>query len=83
MICGCRVRQMTEWPVLAMMFDLGKVGTSTVERHILLAYDDRFSIEYFHRKLQPYWRRDGAEASDLLYGLRKRNTGSLVPLPGI
>ncbi len=55
-----------EWPVLAWMFDLGNVGKSTAERHIVLAYDDQFSIEYFYRKLRPYWRRSGAGAVNLL-----------------
>jgi hypothetical protein len=54
------------WPVLAVMFDLGKVGKSTAERHLILAYDDRFSIEYFYRKLRPYWRKSGAETADML-----------------
>lgn len=64
-----------EWPVLALMFDLGKVGTSKAERHIILAYDDQFSIEYFYRKLRPYWRKNGAEASDLLATSEKEYRG--------
>lgn len=55
-----------DYPVLAMAFDLGSVGAQTVERHVILAYDDQFSIEYFHRSLRPYWRKDGAGAADLL-----------------
>lgn len=54
------------WPVLACTTVLGAVGEAPVERHVLLAYDDVFSIEYFHRKLRPYWRRTGADARDLL-----------------
>jgi hypothetical protein len=53
-------------PVLAMAYDLGRVGAAAVERHLVLAYDDRFSIEYLQRALRPYWRRNGAEAADLL-----------------
>ena len=53
-------------PVLAVSFDLGNVAATPVERHVILAYDDQFSIEYFHRKLRPYWRRKGATAADLL-----------------
>ncbi len=55
-----------EWPVLAKVFQLGHVGASPVSRHVLLAYDDRYSIEFLNRRLRPYWRRTGAEASDLL-----------------
>jgi len=55
-----------DWPVLACSFDLGKVGTETVSRHLLLAYDDGYSIEYHHQKLRPYWRRYGMEMPALL-----------------
>ncbi|MGA2532916.1 MAG: DUF4965 domain-containing protein [Candidatus Aminicenantales bacterium] len=50
----------------AVVFDFGTVAESAASRHLLLAYDDGFSIEYFFRKLRPYWRRTGWEARDLL-----------------
>jgi hypothetical protein len=52
--------------VLAETFDFGAVGSSPVSRHLVLAYDDVFGIDYFYRHLAPYWRRDGKEAGDLL-----------------
>jgi hypothetical protein len=42
------------------------VSSQPVSRRLVLAYDDRYSIEYFNRKLRPWWRRNGAEANDLL-----------------
>ena len=57
----------THWPVLACAFPLGRVEAGqTRTRHVLLAYDDQFSLELFHRKLRPYWRRGGIEFADLL-----------------
>jgi len=53
-------------PVLAFRFDLGNVAAAPIARHLILAYDDVYSVEYFHRKLRPYWRRKGAGALDLL-----------------
>jgi hypothetical protein len=53
-------------PEMAFVFDLGNVGAESVARHLILAYDDLYSIEYFHQRLRPYWRRNGAQASDLL-----------------
>ena len=53
-------------PVLAWSFDLGSVGATPVERHLVIAYDDGFSVEYLHRRLRPYWRRNRAEAGDML-----------------
>lgn len=55
-----------DWPVLAVAFDMGEVAEMPVSRHIILSYDDIHSIEYFDRKLRPYWRKGGVEASDLL-----------------
>ena len=53
-------------PVLALTFDLGTVGAQAVERHAILAYDDVYSIEYFHRSLPAYWRQGGVSAPGLL-----------------
>ncbi len=55
-----------ETPVLAYGFRLGSVSAEPVSRHLVMAYDDLFSIDYFQRHLRPYWRRHGAEAADLL-----------------
>ncbi|MEJ5253350.1 MAG: DUF4965 domain-containing protein [Armatimonadota bacterium] len=55
-----------DWIVLASALHLGSVGSTPITRYLLIAYDDLFSIEYFHRKLRPYWRRAGAEVDDLL-----------------
>jgi hypothetical protein len=54
-------------PALAWRLDLGLVGASPVSRHLIIAYDDLFSIEYFHRALRPYWRRTGMDAAGLLH----------------
>jgi hypothetical protein len=53
-------------PVLALSWNLGVVGTEAVARHLVLAYDDQFSIMYFERRLRPWWRRNGAGAEDML-----------------
>jgi len=53
-------------PMMAFAFDLGQVSAQPVARHVILAYDDLYSIEYFHQRLRPYWRRNGVQASDLL-----------------
>lgn len=53
-------------PVMAFAFDLGKVGRNVQSRFIILAYDDLYSAEFLHHRLRPYWRRNGAEASNLV-----------------
>lgn len=53
-------------PVLAATLDFGSVAATPVSRYVVLAYDDIFSIEYFERKLRPYWRRSGMGIDGLL-----------------
>jgi len=64
------LEQMSEspWcaPVMAAYFPLGQVGEESVQRHVILAYDDLYSLEYLHRRVRPWWRRNGMEAADLL-----------------
>jgi Domain of unknown function (DUF4965)/Domain of unknown function (DUF5127)/Domain of unknown function (DUF1793)/Domain of unknown function (DUF4964) len=52
--------------VIAFVMDLGKVGSKPVSRWLMVAYDDEFSIQYFKTNLRAYWRRQGADAADLL-----------------
>ena len=53
-------------PVLAIGYDLGTIGPAPVARHVLVAYDDLYAIKYYRQRLRPYWRRNGAEAADVL-----------------
>ncbi len=52
--------------VLAAAFDMDEIRTAVVSRHVLLGYDDLYSIEYLNRWLRPYWRRNGMSVADLL-----------------
>ncbi len=56
---------------MAFAHDLGQVSPAGATRRLLLAYDDVFSVEYLHRRLRAYWRRNGAGAASLIAdGLR-------------
>ena len=54
------------WPVLAASFSTPGLGAETVSHHIVLAYDDIFSLEYLNRKVRPYWRKDDMDTATLL-----------------
>ena len=56
------------WPVLACAIDLGDVTVAPVQRHVMLAYDDDYSIEYMGKKLRPWWRRGGLTMAKLIAG---------------
>jgi hypothetical protein len=53
-------------PLLSASFDLGSVGTTAASRYLMLAYDDEWALDYFNRRLRPYWRRNGQAAAELL-----------------
>ena len=49
-------KQMT---VLAYADNLGKVSQNTVAGHLMVGYDDIYSIQYFGDNRMPYWKHDG------------------------
>lgn len=53
-------------PVLAFDFNLGKVGAAPVQRQVIVAYDEIAAIKYFGKKLPPFWKRNGATATEML-----------------
>jgi ubiquinone/menaquinone biosynthesis C-methylase UbiE len=62
-------------PVSACALSLGKVGKEKTARWAMLAFDDVYSIQYLGKNLRPYWRRNGAEAADLLQAAAFDYTG--------
>jgi hypothetical protein len=53
-------------PVLAFSMNLGKIASQPVSRYLMIAYDDIYAIEYFERRERAWWRRNGADAAELL-----------------
>ena len=62
-------------PAMAVAFGTTSVGAAPIERHLFLLYDDIYSIELLHHRLRPYWRRNGADARDLLLRAAKDYVG--------
>ena len=53
-------------PVMAFVFDLGKVSAKPMTRQVIVAYDEIYAIKYFSRKLLPFWKRNGPTADSML-----------------
>lgn len=49
-----------------LQIDFGKIKSVPVEKTILLAYDDLYSIQYFNQNLQAWWKKKYATAEDLI-----------------
>ncbi len=56
-------------PSLNIALPLGPVGSEPVSRHILLGYDDLYSVEYMQQRLLPYWRKEFSSFAALLKGV--------------
>ncbi|MCP8939655.1 DUF4965 domain-containing protein [Alsobacter sp. SYSU M60028] len=52
--------------VMALTFDLSVEPGEAADQTVMVAYDDEWSIELFHRRLRPWWRRNGLEALPML-----------------
>ncbi|MDF2440485.1 MAG: hypothetical protein JWN98_1469 [Abditibacteriota bacterium] len=53
-------------PVLAATLNLGRVGNRSSQSHLMVAYDDEWSIQLMNQKLRPFWRRTGTTIEQLL-----------------
>jgi len=56
----------SEAAVLAASLDFGDVSAGPVSRHILIGYDDLYSIEFLKRWMPAYWRGKGKTIGELL-----------------
>ena len=62
-------------PAMAFVFDLGSVGSAAVSRHVMIAYDEGYEVSFSGEKLLPFWKRNGATASNLLQDAEKDYSG--------
>lgn len=44
---------------MAVITNFGKVDAKGSSNHVLLGYDDEFSVQYFGKDLLPWWNKDG------------------------
>jgi hypothetical protein len=59
-------------PVLNALLPMGLVSSAPVARHMLLAYDDGYSVEYMDRALLPYWRTEFPSFAAMLEAAEKQ-----------
>jgi hypothetical protein len=51
---------------LAVVLPMSVSGSQIIDRHVLLAYNEVYPVEYLERKLRPYWQRDGQAPGAML-----------------
>ncbi len=52
-------------PVAAISHKFNEVESLTQSWHLMVAYDEEYAIEYFERRLVPYWKRSGCQPGQL------------------
>jgi hypothetical protein len=67
-----------DMPLMVVRFDLGQVSATPVTRRLMLAYDDIESIEFLHRRLTGYWRRNGMTFAQMLQSAEHQQSGLLT-----
>jgi hypothetical protein len=53
------------WPVMATVFSFDSLA-DPAERHLIMAYDDIYRVEFLNRRLLPYWKTQGIHAAQML-----------------
>lgn len=57
---GIRTSGISSMPAMAYSHDLGKVSKEGKDGYVMLGYDDIYSLEYFYKRRQAYWKHNGA-----------------------
>jgi len=60
-----------------MTLALGPVGAYPVSRYLMLAYDDVYANRIFPAKGARVWRRNGAEAADMIRAARREHDATV------
>jgi Domain of unknown function (DUF4965)/Domain of unknown function (DUF1793)/Domain of unknown function (DUF5127)/Domain of unknown function (DUF4964) len=50
---------------LATVIPFKQVDTQTVEKYIMIGYDEQYAVQYFGDNLRPWWNRDGQSSMEL------------------
>ncbi len=64
------------WPALSAVLDLGSVQQAR-RSHLILAYDDISSVEYFQQPLRAWWRRGTTTPEEMLAAAERDYSATL------
>ena len=57
-----------------VVFPLGQVEGSPIERHVLVSYTEGYAIELMQRRLRPYWQRNNLPVGEMLEAAEREYT---------
>jgi len=55
-----------------------KINTSLIEKHLILAYDDIYSVQYFNENLKAWWKRDDKMITEKMLTEVEKNYSDII-----
>ncbi len=55
-----------------------KVSSAEIEKHIILAYDDIYSVQYFNENLKAWWKRDDKMTTEKMLNEVEKNYSEII-----
>ncbi|MFN8345606.1 MAG: DUF4965 domain-containing protein [Spirosomataceae bacterium] len=62
---------------ISAIVNFGKVEKSNKVQHLLVAYDDLYSVQYFGQNLRPWWNRTGKVTIENLLALAEKDYSTI------
>ena len=57
--------------VAAFALPFGRVASAPTERHVVVAYDEEYAVQFMGHNLRPYWRRNGMDGLGMVAAAEK------------
>lgn len=63
---------------VGLVYNLGKTVSNT--KHVIVGYDDEYSVQYFGKNLRPWWNRSGTVSAENMLVSAEKDYSTLLPL---
>ncbi|MCY7351651.1 MAG: DUF4965 domain-containing protein [Cytophagaceae bacterium] len=64
---------------MGVLMNFPKLGLKPTETHLILAYDDVYSVQYFGQNLRGWWRRDPTMTAGKMLATAEKEYARLMP----
>jgi hypothetical protein len=64
--------------MLNTVIPIGMVGGASLSKHVMLGYDDIYSVQYFNTNLQPWWRNTPGTTMESVLVKAEKNYAAVI-----
>lgn len=64
--------------MLNTVLPFGEVGNQSVQKYIMIGYDDLYSVQYFGTNLKPWWRNNASITMDDMLNKAAKNYAAVI-----